>query len=162
MTFSHPLTRGARIFAAHDCDGNKHHVLAWVTTLELDPEQPQLQETICRKAMCRCSEISGGFGQGDRVRSDEQTERLAGRSDLTARSARCGKRNGRRVARRAVPRRMTGYCAEEKAGVDVGPSRSRFWTPQLGGERAYRGRLGKDRSLCGALDFSARCTGKPD
>jgi hypothetical protein len=97
--------------------------------------------------MCRCSEISGGFGQGDRVRSDEQTERLAGRSDLTARSARCGKRNGRRVARRAVPRRMTGYCAEEKAGVDVGPSRSRFWTPQLGGERAYRGRLGKDRSL---------------
>jgi hypothetical protein len=28
MTFSHPLARGARIFAAHDCDGNKHHVLA--------------------------------------------------------------------------------------------------------------------------------------
>jgi len=38
MTFSHPLARGASIFTANDSAGNKHHVLAIVTTLELDPE----------------------------------------------------------------------------------------------------------------------------
>jgi len=37
MTFSHPLARGASIFTANDSEGNKHHVLAVVTTLELDP-----------------------------------------------------------------------------------------------------------------------------
>jgi hypothetical protein len=38
MTFSHPLARAAGIFTAHDSNGNKHHMLAVVTTLELDPE----------------------------------------------------------------------------------------------------------------------------
>ena len=38
MTFSHPLTRSAGVFAARSSDGDGYRVLAIVTTLELDPK----------------------------------------------------------------------------------------------------------------------------
>jgi len=49
MTFSHPLARGASIFTADDCDGNKHHVLAIVTTLELNPESHNYKKPFVEK-----------------------------------------------------------------------------------------------------------------
>jgi len=48
MTFSHPLARGAAIFTANDSDGNKHHVLAVVTTLELDAEHHNYKKPLTR------------------------------------------------------------------------------------------------------------------
>jgi len=49
MTFSHPLARGASIFTANDSEGNEHHVLAIVTTLELGPEDHNYKRTFVEK-----------------------------------------------------------------------------------------------------------------
>jgi hypothetical protein len=49
MTFSHPLARAAGIFTAHDSNGNKHHMLAVVTTLELDPEHHNYKKPFVEK-----------------------------------------------------------------------------------------------------------------
>jgi hypothetical protein len=47
---------------------------------------------------------------------------------------------------------LTAFCAFETferrlESTYCGPSRQQPWTPQLGGTRAYKGRLGKDRTL---------------
>ena len=47
-------------------------------------------------------------------------------------------RPGAQRSSQAIERPESTYC---------GRSRPRPWTPQLGGKRAYSGRLGKDRSL---------------
>jgi hypothetical protein len=47
--FFTPSRKGASIFTANDCDGNKHHVLAIVTTLELDPESHNYKRPFVEK-----------------------------------------------------------------------------------------------------------------
>jgi hypothetical protein len=41
MTFSHPLARTAKVFAAHSLDGTELQTLVIVTTAELDPKSPR-------------------------------------------------------------------------------------------------------------------------
>ena len=45
MTFSHPLARNIKIFAAHSLDGDEKAMLAIVTTLELDPESKKYKKS---------------------------------------------------------------------------------------------------------------------
>jgi hypothetical protein len=45
VTFSHPLARSAKIFAAHSLDGDEQAMLAIVTTLELDPGSKKYKNT---------------------------------------------------------------------------------------------------------------------
>jgi len=72
MTFSHPLARGAGIFTANDCDGNKHHVLAIVTTFELDPESRNFKKPVVERLSSAAQKYLAESGN-DRVRSHEQT-----------------------------------------------------------------------------------------
>jgi hypothetical protein len=104
----------------------------------------------------------------------------------TAWPALCSHSPRTRMTASHPPPDLYGGIREVRFGAERGRSPSEQRTSQKGGERAYRGRLGKDRSLgesrhssastirlyrpfatflsplCGALDFSARCTGNPD
>jgi hypothetical protein len=51
MIFAHPLARSASLFTAKNNDGSEYRALAIVTTLELDPQEPELQKTVRRKAI---------------------------------------------------------------------------------------------------------------
>ena len=73
MTFSHPLARGASMFTANDSEGNKQPVLVIVTTLALDPESNKYKMHYVEKLSSAARKYLTGLGQGDRVRSHEQT-----------------------------------------------------------------------------------------
>jgi hypothetical protein len=49
MTFSHPLARSARVFAAHSRDGAEQQILVIATTAELDPQSERYKQRLVEK-----------------------------------------------------------------------------------------------------------------
>jgi hypothetical protein len=49
MTFSHPLARSAKVFAAHSQDGMEQQILVIVTAVELDPQSERYKKRLVER-----------------------------------------------------------------------------------------------------------------
>ena len=49
MAFSHPLARGAKVWAARSSDGKEQPMLVVVTTIPLDPRSKRFKKSLVEK-----------------------------------------------------------------------------------------------------------------
>ena len=56
MTFSHPLARSAKVFAADSLDGKEQQILVIVTTVELDPHSGRYKKGLVERLSAAASD----------------------------------------------------------------------------------------------------------
>jgi hypothetical protein len=77
VTFSHPLARSAKVFAANSHDGAEQRILVIVTTVQLDPHDKRYKNRLVERLSGLRARLRGQVGSRDRIHADEPTKGLA-------------------------------------------------------------------------------------